>query len=104
MGGIQIKDASGTSPTVNTGASGQASAGAHPLSAVGAASSIPAHNQLGLGGPPQSGCPIRVLVDDKRVIRLDIQFDIDESKRKEYEAGIYRLFFSGGSLYQNQDQ
>jgi hypothetical protein len=93
MGGIQIKDASGTSPTVNTGASGQASAGAHPLSAVGAASSIPAHNQLGLGGPPQSGCPIRVLVGDKRVIRLDIQFDINESKRKDYEAGIYRLFF-----------
>ena len=93
MGGIQIKDGGGTSPTVNTAASGQASAGAHPLSAVGAASSIPAHNQLGLGGPPQSDCPIRVDVDHKGVLRLDISFDIDESKRKEYEAGIYNLFF-----------
>jgi hypothetical protein len=93
MGGIQIKDGGGTSPTVNTGASGQASTGAHPLSAVAAASGIPAHDQLGLGGPPQSDCPIRVDVDHKGVLRLDISFDIDESKRKEYEAGIYNLFF-----------
>jgi hypothetical protein len=96
MGGIQIKDAAGQASHVATGATGgPTSSGAQNLTGLSNASGVAPHDHLDLGGPPQSDCPMRVDVDHKGVLRLDISFDIDEGKRKEYEAGIYNLFFRG---------